>query len=66
MENVSPLLKKREAAARLRVVPRTLERLVASGTGPVVTRVGSRVFFLACDIDEWLAKQRQPAKRPAA
>ena len=55
-------LSKREAAARLRLSPRTLERYRVSGKGPVFHRFGSRVRYLPADLEVWdSARRRVPA-----
>ena len=54
------LLTTSEAAAIVRLSPRTLERLRVSGKGPRFLKAGSgkraRVLYRARDLDDWLAK----------
>lgn len=56
------LLTTAEAARRLRLSPRTLERLRVSGLGPHYLKAGpgkrARVFYLAGDLDQWLGQFR--------
>jgi predicted DNA-binding transcriptional regulator AlpA len=49
------LLSQREAAARLGLSPRTLERTRASGDGPAFCKIGRRVLYRPEDIAAWLA-----------
>ena len=55
-----PLLTTDEAATRLRLSPRTLERLRVSGEGPRYVKAGpgkrARVFYRQGDLDAWLAR----------
>jgi predicted DNA-binding transcriptional regulator AlpA len=51
----SNLLSQREAALRLGLSPRTLERNRASGDGPAFVKLGARVLYRAADLDEWIA-----------
>ena len=60
------LLTKREAAARLRVSERTLDRALASGTGPTVTRIGSRVMIREDHLDAWIEGCSEISARNAA
>ena len=56
-----------EAAARARVVRRTLERLISVGEGPAIVEVSTRRRgILDCDLDAWLLKRRRPAPGPTA
>lgn len=50
----SELLTMPEAAALARVTERTLNRYIAAGKGPAVTRFGHRVLFRAADFADWL------------
>ena len=56
------LLTTAEAAGRLRLSPRTLERLRVSGEGPRYMKAGpgrrARVFYLGSDLEAWLAQFR--------
>ena len=58
METSTHLLDKIEASARARITPATLDRHIASGRGPVVTRIGRRVFFDEADIAAWIQRHR--------
>lgn len=67
------LLTTSEAAARLRLSPRTLERLRVSGEGPRYVKAGpgtrARVFYLGRDLDAWLSQYQfastsEYARRP--
>ena len=42
-----------EAAAVLRLSPRTLEKLRVNGGGPRFRKFGSRVIYARGDLDEW-------------
>jgi len=67
-----------EAAEWLRCSPRTLERLIADGSGPPVIRISERrLIFRVADLRKWLAgrtrggpasrrRGRQPRHEPAA
>ena len=48
----------REAAARLGLSPKTLERYRASGEGPAFQKPGSRVRYLPEDIEAWASARR--------
>ncbi|MYD92251.1 MAG: helix-turn-helix domain-containing protein [Chloroflexi bacterium] len=48
----------REAAARLGLSPKTLERCRASGEGPEFQRFGSRVRYLPADLESWASARR--------
>jgi excisionase family DNA binding protein len=51
------LYTKREVAMRVRISERTLDRLIAKGTGPAITRIGSRVLFRADLLARWIEAQ---------
>lgn len=66
-----------EAAALLRLSPRTLEKHRLFGTGPEYRKIGGRVLYAAADVLAWAesgAKRStsdprigpSPAKRPAS
>ena len=57
--NGSKYLGTREAAAWLGLSPRTLDRYRVSGDGPAFHRFGSRVRYLAADLDDWAAARRR-------
>jgi len=48
----------REAAAWLGLSPRTLDRYRVSGDGPAFHRFGSRVRYLAADLEAWASARR--------
>lgn len=61
MSDTSPaMLTTVEAAAYLRLSPRTLERFRVEGTGPPFRKAGggkrARVLYLPADLDAWLAR----------
>jgi hypothetical protein len=51
----SNLLSQREAALRLGLSPRTLERNRTSGDGPAFVKAGRRVLYRPADLDAWIA-----------
>jgi hypothetical protein len=58
MENPAPSATSRyftnaEAAAFLKLSPRTLEKLRVHGGGPSFRKFGSRVVYAAEDLDKW-------------
>ncbi len=46
-----------EAAAYLRLSPRTLERHRVAGTGSVYVKLGRRVLYRRSDLDDWAASR---------
>ncbi len=46
-----------EAAARLRLSPRTLERWRVTGNGPSFIKVGRLAYYTEDQIDTWLASR---------
>jgi len=51
-----------QAAFRAGIVRRTLERLLAEGTGPAKVQVSKRrVGILESDLEKWLTARRTPA-----
>lgn len=48
------LLNQREAAARLRLSPRTLERWRVSGEGPRFAKLGRRIGYRSDDLEAWI------------
>jgi predicted DNA-binding transcriptional regulator AlpA len=51
-----------QAAFRAGIVRRTLERLLAEGTGPAKVQVSKRrVGILESDLERWLNSRRLPA-----
>lgn len=52
-----------EEVARLsRVTPRTLRKYLSLNKGPVVTRVGGRVFIQKSHYDEWISQNTSSRK----
>jgi predicted DNA-binding transcriptional regulator AlpA len=51
------LLNQPEAARRLRLSERTLERLRSTGDGPKFCKLGRRVLYLQSDLDAWVASR---------
>jgi hypothetical protein len=51
----SPFYSNEEAAAFLKLSPRTLEKLRVVGGGPRFRKFGRRVFYAVCDLEEWAA-----------
>ena len=45
-----------ECAARLRISVRTLQRLIADGRGPVLTRIGGKVFVRVDQLTGWIER----------
>lgn len=56
--NGSKYFSTREAAAWLGLSPRTLDRYRVSGDGPAFHRFGSRVRYLAPDLEAWASARR--------
>lgn len=52
--NLSDLLSRPEVAARSRVSVRTWDRLVSTGNGPALTRIGAQVFVREQHYETWL------------
>lgn len=48
-------LTQNEAAAALRLSPRTLERHRLTGTGPKFKKLGRRVVYSRADIEAWVS-----------
>jgi predicted DNA-binding transcriptional regulator AlpA len=56
------ILSLEQAASRAGIVRRTLERLIAEGTGPAKVQVSKRrVGILESDLEKWLNARRRPA-----
>ncbi|MBM3492331.1 MAG: helix-turn-helix domain-containing protein [Alphaproteobacteria bacterium] len=66
--NSGEFLTTNEAAARLRVSARTLERLRVTGLGPTFRAHGRRILYAIGDIDSWSASRsaRSTSARAAA
>jgi excisionase family DNA binding protein len=54
------LLTEDEAAAYLRVRPRTLQRWRQLGRGPRFTRAGRRILYRMADLQAYLREQERP------
>jgi predicted DNA-binding transcriptional regulator AlpA len=52
---MSSLLSQREAAARLLLSERTLERWRVTGGGPAFVKLGRRVAYREADLETWIA-----------
>ncbi|MBK8261679.1 MAG: tyrosine-type recombinase/integrase [Nannocystis sp.] len=55
-----------EAAALLKVSPRTLEKWRLGGSGPSVLRIGRRVAYARRDLLTWLSEQEAKRRNPAS
>jgi excisionase family DNA binding protein len=55
---MTTLLTKQEAAQKLRISLRTLDRHVEAKAGPPVTKIGSRILFSAEGLEDWIRKQQ--------
>lgn len=53
------LLGTKEAAARLKLSPRTLEKMRVTGTGPAFFKVGRLVAYTETTLGEWIADRRR-------
>lgn len=51
------LLTTNEAARRMRLSPRTLERWRVTGCGPAFLKVGRLAYYTECELDAWLASR---------
>jgi hypothetical protein len=51
--NRSHYLDNREAAAFLRLSPRTLEKQRVTGGGPIYRKLGRRVVYAIADLEAW-------------
>ncbi len=54
MKGQIKLLTTRQAAERLGLSPRTLERYRVTGEGPRFKKIGRWVRYVPSDLDEWL------------
>lgn len=52
------ILSKEEAAARLKVSPKTVDRRIKSGKIPAF-KEGGRVIIYECDLEEYIASLRK-------
>ncbi|RMF05231.1 MAG: DNA-binding protein [Alphaproteobacteria bacterium] len=57
--NPVPNLTTRQAARRLGLSPRTLEKWRVEGNGPPFYKIGRRVAYLEADLVEWLRGRRR-------
>lgn len=53
------LITKRETADLMRISERGLDRLIADGNGPPVTRIGARVLFRPDQLEAWIKSRQQ-------
>jgi predicted DNA-binding transcriptional regulator AlpA len=53
---MQPLFDQRQAAAFLKLSPRTLERHRTDGTGPLFVRLGRLVRYRETDLRAWVEK----------
>jgi predicted DNA-binding transcriptional regulator AlpA len=53
---MAELLNQRQAAERLRLSTRTLERFRLTGGGPRYCKLGARVLYLQSELDAWVAE----------
>jgi hypothetical protein len=61
-----PLLTLEEAAAYVRLAPRTLRNKLYSGCGPKSYHVGAGRQFRVADLDTWIDRHAVPSGRRAA
>ena len=59
MQEQSPYLSTRAAAAHLGLSTRTLDRYRVAGDGPVFLKFGGRVRYLCEDLDAWARTRRR-------
>jgi hypothetical protein len=66
-------LAERDAAAELKLMPRTLRKYRDEGAGPAYVIIGRKVFYPRDALLQWVAsklvtpvRERKPARRPAA
>ncbi len=52
-------LRTKEAAGRLGLSPRTLEKMRVTGAGPVFFKVGRLVAYTERTLEEWIATRRR-------
>jgi hypothetical protein len=60
MKLSTELLSRSEAANRARVKVCSLDRYIKAGTGPVVTKIGGRIFVMTSDLEAWINSRRMP------
>lgn len=61
--STGPLLSLDQAAAYVRLAPRTLQNKIYAGTGPRSYHVGWGRSFRVADLDAWIDKHAVPAGR---
>ncbi|MFA7504688.1 MAG: helix-turn-helix domain-containing protein [Burkholderiaceae bacterium] len=54
-ETAPRFLRTPEAAARLGLSPRTLEKHRCFGTGPIYHKLGGRIVYAIADLEQWAA-----------
>lgn len=57
LPSTSPYYSNQEAAAFLRLSPRTLEKYRVIGGGPPFRKFGRRVFYTRTDLEIWAARR---------
>ncbi len=60
------LLTKSEAAERVRITPRFLQKRIAAGDGPELTRIGRRVLVRSDRLQSWLERHTETGQSAAA
>jgi hypothetical protein len=60
LERIGDLLTTTQAAARCGITERSLSTYWRSGTGPVRTRVGGKVFVAEQALADWLVARTEP------
>ena len=58
--STSSLLTKKEAAARMRVHPATLNALIRNGRGPATTAIGGKSLIREDALTAWLDASTEP------
>lgn len=56
------LLTKEETAERLRVSVNTLNHWIQTGEAPPSARIGKRRYWMAAQVDEWVARKFDDAR----
>ncbi len=65
MSGFKDLLIKSEAAQRARISPRLLDREIADGRRPTITRIGGKVLIREDHLAEWIDSLSVPPTRVA-
>lgn len=53
------LLTTQQTAQMLGIPESTLRKFRLQGIGPQYRKIGRRVYYIQCDVDAWLDKQRR-------